>query len=177
MCVLQQKMTFIMNQSVQNPKILNLQRWEESANQSTIWLILSALVCTVCVCVCVCVCTSVSLKGGDQAAAVLLQLQDGHLTRLVPYEGVSGLHIKPRITLRSKKKKLCPAEKLFMPSSWIFICDWTINTDQKKPNLTAMSTQQLSCTVSEQNPFIGVWITTCKIWIKAIWIGSEVDDP
>lgn len=38
--------------------------------------------------------TSVSLEGGDQAAVVLLQLQDGHLTRLVPYEGVSGLHVK-----------------------------------------------------------------------------------
>lgn len=50
-----------------------------------------------CVCAsgCVCVHTSVSLEGGDQAAVVLLQLQDGHLTRLVPYEGVSGLHIKP----------------------------------------------------------------------------------
>lgn len=47
-----------------------------------------------------------SLEGGDQAAAVLLQLQDGHLTRLVPYEGVSGLHIKPGIRLRSKKKNL-----------------------------------------------------------------------
>lgn len=47
------------------------------------------------VCVGVCVYTSVSLEGGDQAAVVLLQLQDGHLTRLVPYKGVSGLHIKP----------------------------------------------------------------------------------
>lgn len=52
-----------------------------------------------------------SLERGDQAAAVLLQLQDSHLARLVPYEGVSGLHIKPGIRLRSKKKKLCPAEK------------------------------------------------------------------
>jgi len=53
----------------------------------------------------------VSFEGGNQAAAVLLQLQDGHLTRLVPYKGVPGLHIKPDLGLRSKKK-LSPAEKL-----------------------------------------------------------------
>lgn len=47
--------------------------------------------------------TSVSLEGGDQAAAVLLQLQDGHLTRLVSDEGVPGLHVKPGIRLRLKK--------------------------------------------------------------------------
>lgn len=53
-----------------------------------------------------------SFEGGDQAAAVLLQLQDGHLTRLVPHKGVSGLHIEPRLTFRSRKKKLCPPGKL-----------------------------------------------------------------
>lgn len=51
--------------------------------------------------------TGVSLECGDQAAAVLLQLQDGHLPRLVPYEGVSGLHVEPGIRLRSRKKKPC----------------------------------------------------------------------
>lgn len=56
--------------------------------------------CVLCVCVW---CTSVSLEGGDQAAAVLLQLEDGHLTGLVPYKGVSGLHIKPGLRLRSKR--------------------------------------------------------------------------
>lgn len=57
---------------------------------------------------------SVSLERGDQAAAVLLKLQDGHLTRLVPYEGVSGLHIKPGIRLRLRKKKLRSPEKLLI---------------------------------------------------------------
>lgn len=47
--------------------------------------------------------TSVSLKGGDQAAAVLLQLQDGHLTRLVPYKRMSGLHVESGFVLRPKK--------------------------------------------------------------------------
>lgn len=70
-------------------------------------------------------CTSVSLESGDQAAAVLLQLQDGHLARLVPYEGVSGLYIKPGIRLGSRKKKLGPAEKLMMHSFSISICSWT----------------------------------------------------
>lgn len=59
-------------------------------------------------------CTSVSLERGDQAAAVLLKLQDGHLTRLVPYEGVSGLHIKPGIRLWLRKKKLRSPEKLLI---------------------------------------------------------------
>lgn len=69
-------------------------------------------------------CTCVSLECGDQAAAVLLQLQDGHLTGLVPNEGVSGLHIKSGIRLRSKKKKRCPADR------WIHLhpnkqtCGW-----------------------------------------------------
>lgn len=48
--------------------------------------------------------TSVSLEGGDQTAAVLLQLQDGHLTRLVSDEGVPGLHVKPGVRLWLKKK-------------------------------------------------------------------------
>lgn len=56
--------------------------------------------------------TCVSFEGGDQAAAVLLQLQDGHLTRLVSYKGMSGLHIEPGLRLRSRKNKLCSAEKL-----------------------------------------------------------------
>lgn len=46
--------------------------------------------------------TSVSLEGGDQIAAVLLQLEDGHLAGLVAHEGVPGLHIKPGIRLMLK---------------------------------------------------------------------------
>lgn len=46
-------------------------------------------------------CTCVSFEGGNQAAAVLLQLQDGHLTRLVPYKGVPGLYIEPGQRLRN----------------------------------------------------------------------------
>lgn len=50
--------------------------------------------------------TSVSLEGGDEIAAVLLQFEDGHLTRLVSDESVPGLHIKPGIRLLLKKKKV-----------------------------------------------------------------------
>lgn len=39
--------------------------------------------------------TCVSFEGGNQAAAVLLQLQDGHLSRLVSHKRMTGLHIKP----------------------------------------------------------------------------------
>lgn len=42
----------------------------------------------------VCVCTGVALEGGHQAATVLLQLQDGHLTRLIADKGVSSLDIE-----------------------------------------------------------------------------------
>lgn len=38
--------------------------------------------------------TCVSLEGGNQVAAVLLQLQDSHLTRLVSYKGMPGLYIE-----------------------------------------------------------------------------------
>lgn len=50
-------------------------------------------------------CTSVSLECGDETANVLLQLQNSHLTRLVSYESMSGLHVKSGRRIKSKKTK------------------------------------------------------------------------
>lgn len=46
-----------------------------------------------------------SLECGDESATVLLQLQDRHLTGLVSYESVSGLHVKSGRRMKSKKTK------------------------------------------------------------------------
>lgn len=48
-------------------------------------------------------CTCVSLECGDETAKVLLQLQNGHLTRLVSYKSVSGLHVESGRRVKSKK--------------------------------------------------------------------------
>lgn len=93
-------------------------------------------------------CTSVSLESGDQAAAVLLQLQDSHLAGLVPYEGVSSLYIKPGIRLRSRKKKLRPAEELMTHS----FRSLSVPGPKHRPNEsgpTVTSEQTLSCTVNQ----------------------------
>ena len=39
--------------------------------------------------------TCVSFEGGDQTTAVQLQLEDGHLTRVVAHKGVPRLHVEP----------------------------------------------------------------------------------
>lgn len=93
-------------------------------------------------------CTSVSLESGDQAAAVLLQLQDSHLAGLVPYEGVSSLYIKPGIRLRSRKKKLRPAEEL-MTHSFRSLSVPGPKHRPNEPGPKVISEQTLSCTVNQ----------------------------
>lgn len=48
-------------------------------------------------------CTRVSLECGDETAKVLLQLQNRHLTRLVSYKSMSGLHVESGRRVKSKK--------------------------------------------------------------------------